>query len=107
MSSVGPKRDWKDARAKVEAEEACRVCKVGGKLEAAHTVGRKFDRPKEGKKELWVDPLSVVPLCPECHRAFDSRELCIIHVLETDEQVRAVADLGSIETARRHLGGEL
>lgn len=104
---MGPKRNWKDAREKVELEGSCRVCKVGGRLEAAHLSGRIHDQPKPGKKELWVAPVSIVPLCPECHRRFDSRELCIIHVLETDEQVRAVSDLGSIESARRHLGGEL
>jgi hypothetical protein len=100
---MGPKRNWKDARAKVELEGACRVCKTELCLEAAHVTGRRHDRPKPGKKELWVDPVSVVPLCgpfPEgCHGAYDRHEISILSVLETDEQVRAVEDLGSIDSA--------
>lgn len=100
-----PKRDWTDARAKVEIEGRCRRC--GGEpphLEAAHLVGRKLDEPHpDGTKRLWVNPDRIVPLCPEDHAAFDAHRLDLLGHLSIEEQLRAVADCGGIEQARRRL----
>lgn len=99
-----PRRDWKAARAKVEEEGECRVCGITRGLQAAHTVGRKYDRPRaEGLKTLWVDPDSIVPLCPSCHGEFDAHETGILEHLTLVEQIYAVAVTGSIESARRRL----
>jgi hypothetical protein len=40
------RRDWTDARSKVDHEGRCRVCKRRGRLEAAHVIGRANDRRK-------------------------------------------------------------
>lgn len=101
------RRDWSDARQKVDAEGRCRVCLRGDKkLEAAHILGRRYDRPRvEGSttKVLLVHRLSVIPMCSECHYAYDSHRLSILKYLTSEEQVRAVEDAGSIELARRRL----
>lgn len=95
-----PQRDWADAQTK---RTACRVC-GGHYVELAHLTGRKYDRPKgPGSKILYIHPDSVISLCPDHHRAFDAHALDILSYLTTEEQVRAVEDLGSIESARRRL----
>jgi hypothetical protein len=101
-----PKRDWKDARAKVEQEGCCRVCKRSGpKLEAAHTIGCEHDEPKTpGSKALYVHPDRIVPLCgpfPDgCHGDYDERHsLNLVHYMTIDEQVQAVRDAGGIAQA--------
>jgi len=112
-----PKRDWTDALAKVQDEGECRICGRTEGLEAAHIMGRSHDEPKLGKdgwplKELYVDPDRICPLCAAwsgygqgkwCHEMVDAHELDLLPFLTTSEQVRAVADAGSIETARRRL----
>ena len=104
---MGPKRDWKDARAKVESEECCRVCKTTeAKLEAAHVTERRYDQPKPGRKELWVAAESIVPLCSSCHKEYDAHCLDIVHVLETDEQEKALRDTGSLIAALRRTAPE-
>lgn len=107
-----PKRIWDDARAKVEEEGRCRICGRAQDLEAAHIMGRKYDRPASpGSKTLYVNPESIVPLCgswngsaqASCHHRVDAHELDLLGYLTQPEQVQAVMDCGSIETARRRL----
>jgi hypothetical protein len=125
MKRSQPKRDWTDARAKVEREGSCRVwrgllgCDGGGQrnLEAAHIIGRKADRfPALGHigwtpREPWVidewpvDPLRIVPLCQKHHRAYDAHELDLLPYLTVEEQAQAVLDAGGIELARNRICG--
>lgn len=113
-----PKRDWTDARAKVEEEGCCRICKRSDrKLEAAHILGREHDEPKvkvgsdgksfTGSKTLYVHPDRIVPLCgpfPEgCHGDVDYHRVNLVHVLTLDEQLQAVKDAGGIAEAWRAL----
>lgn len=104
------KRDWTDARAKVEEEGCCRICKTKArKLEAAHVIGRQHDEPKVNKatgeilKELYVHPDRIVPLCgpfPEgCHGDVDYNRVNLVHHLTIEEQVQAVKDAGGIAPA--------
>src|ERR1044072_284466 len=81
--------------------QVCIVCGRSG-VELAHVTGRVNDRPrKPGSKTGYVEPESVVPLCPEDHRAYDAHELDIVSALETPEMVRAVEDTGSLISALR------
>lgn len=59
-------RDWSQARLKVAAEGRCRVCLSAEKLEAAHTIGRKYDKADE-RGVFMVDQRDIVPLCQTCH----------------------------------------
>ena len=112
------RRDWSDARRKVTDDEGrCRRClRNDVPLEAAHVLGRRYDRPRvEGSttRVLYVHPDSVVPLCGDriegnrpvegCHSLYDSKRIGILGFLTLAEQVRAVEDAGSIEAARRRL----
>lgn len=91
------RRDWSAAREKVEGEGRCRACRRTDRgLEAAHVIGRIHD-PKDGK----VRAVDVVPLCRECHRAYDARSLSILEVLTLEEQAAAVAHLGMLRALRR------
>jgi len=114
MKRSEPKRDWSDARAKVEEEGCCRICKRTDRpLEAAHVLGREHDEPKVSKttgeilKELYVHPDRVIPACgpfPEgCHGAQHNREINTQAHLTLEEQLQAVRDAGSIEAARIRL----
>lgn len=87
------RRDWKDARAKVDAEGECRACHVGGRLEAAHLWPRSMGGTQ--------DASGIVPLCPRCHQLFDSHQLNLGHVLSTTEQAELVRQSGSIASAYR------
>lgn len=105
-----PKRDWTDARAKVEIEGRCRVCGWEGEgLEAGHIMGRRYDEPAHtGTKTLYVNPLRIAPLCPafapeHCHQSYDEKQLDLLSYLAVEEQAQAVLDAGSIESARRRL----
>lgn len=93
-------RSWTDARAKVEDEEFCRVCKMGGGLQAAHTIGRVHD-PDDGK----VRPDDIVPLCVKCHMDYDAHKLNLLPYLTIEEQAAAVSHVGIIGALRR-LSGE-
>jgi hypothetical protein len=90
------RRDWKAARAKVDAEGECRVCQSPHDLQAAHTVGRSHD-PTTGK----VRPVDVVPLCGPCHRQYDARALSLLPYLTHDEQAAAVEHVGIVSAYRR------
>lgn len=94
------RRDWKAARAKVDDEAECRVCRSPYDLQAAHTVGRSYD-PPSGK----VRALDVVPLCPGCHMAYDGRRLDLLPHLTYAEQAAAVEHLGILRAAHRLSGG--
>lgn len=95
------------ARAKVEAEGACRACGIGGahRLDAAHIIARGATRAARG----YADPLNIVPLCSRakggtgCHDEYDARQLDLLPVLRVEEQARAVELAGGIEAARRRL----
>ena len=109
---MGPKRDWGDARAKVEGEGQCRVCGSSRSVEAAHILGRKHDEPKVGAdgrplKELYVDPIRVIPLCgpfPEgCHGKDHKHELDLLPYLTAGEQAQAVLDAGSMGLALKRI----
>lgn len=116
--SKAPERDWTAARAKVEEEGCCRICKrTDRKLEAAHILGREHDEPKTridagtgeliATKVLWVDPLRIFPACgpfPDgCHGDADYRRINILPHLTLEEQIQAVKDAGGIEAARIRL----
>ena len=90
------RRDWSQARAKVDAEGRCRVCGDARDLQAAHVIGRVHD-PKNGK----VRPDDVVPLCGDCHRRYDGRDLDLLPYLTHAEQAQAVAHVGLVGAYRR------
>lgn len=127
-----PKRDWTDARAKVDAEGQCRVCRCKDRpLQAAHVSGRRYDEHLEcgicegtgvrrdgercrrcagsgWSKALYVNPDRIVPLCEHmtedgCHSLYDAKKIDLLPYLTIDEQVQAVIDLGGIELARKCL----
>jgi hypothetical protein len=101
---MGPRRDWSDIT--IEASDPCRICGAEGQTERAHVSGRRFDKPRPGKRIIWVNPLDVIPLCgpatdsQSCHCRFDSGVLDVIGYLTSEEQVRVVENFGSIEQAR-------
>lgn len=119
MKRSQPRRDWSEARSKVEREGRCRVCGDVGTaiayLEAAHVIGREHDNkaigfgPKEDRSMLWVSPLRIVPLCRHmqggCHPKYDAHELDLLPYLTVEEQAQAVLDAGSIELARNRICG--
>lgn len=90
------RRDWSWARMKCDAEGRCRVCKRSSTVEAAHTLGRKYD-PQDGV----VQPDDIIPLCPDCHRAYDARRLSILAYLTLEEQASAVRLVGIARAAHR------
>jgi hypothetical protein len=95
-------RVWTD-EAQGKRSEGCRVCGYH-EVELAHVSGRVFDQPRTpGAKTVYVEPESVVPLCPEHHKAYDAHALDLLPFLRAPEQLRAVKDYGLIETARRRL----
>ncbi len=103
------RRDWRRARAKVDAEGICRCgCGRTRFLEAAHLANRSFDVkrpvpwPHEWKQPVLVHPDRIVPLAPSCHRAYDAHELDLAGRLTQDEEVQLVADLG-LELARKRI----
>ena len=104
------RRDWREARRKLEREGRCRVCGEGpwSILEAAHTIGRQCDveiTGPGGGVSLYVHPDSIVPLCKTHHMEYDARKLDLLPYLHIHEQARAVEDAGGIERARLRLSG--
>lgn len=100
MRRSQPKRDWTDARAKVEAEGRCRLCGITRGLQAAHTIGRVHDAKRGATR--WVDPDGIVPLCEVDHQAYDRHEVDLLGYLTAAEEVFAVRTVG-LEQARRRL----
>lgn len=90
------KRDWKEAREKVEEEGSCRYCGAANP-DAAHIVPRSLGG---GQSKA-----SIVPLCRGCHTKYDHKQLDILSVLHLDEQMEAARTLGSLERAYLHLRG--
>lgn len=99
---MAPTRDWREARAKVACEGACRVCRAlpgerrGHRIvtvEAAHVAGRRYDTGV-------VRACDVVPLCgpfgdsTACHTRYDHGELSLLPFLSHAEQVAVVEHLG-------------
>lgn len=89
------KRRWQAAREKVEEEGRCRNCGLGGILEAAHIIPRS----RIGIGRGGEDQLNVLPLCPGCHRQYDSNQLEVLPLLTLTEQSYIVLLVG-IEEAR-------
>ena len=116
------KKVWTEARAKVDGEGKCRACgrrPFDGKsprvfkLEAAHTVGQKYQdeiriEVEGGPKIKVVKAVSVVPLCLAedggCHEAYDSGRLDLLPHLTTEEQLDAVAAVGMHRAYERTTG---
>lgn len=89
------RRDWTDAKRKVEAEGVCRNCHSGSTLEPAHLIHRGMGGGMEAE--------NIIPLCRTCHKAFDSHMLDILSLLTLEEQLAAVRNAGGIENARIRL----
>jgi len=91
-------RKWSD-EANEKRYEGCRVCGAIF-VELAHVTGRIHDRPRtHGSKTVYVEPESVVPLCPEHHSLFDAHRFDLLPYLHLDEEIRAIEDAGSIGLA--------
>lgn len=94
------RRNWKEARAKVDTENGrCRVCGAPN-AEAAHVIPRSL-APGVGNN---MSADNVVPLCggPDgCHGAYDRHELDLLPYLTLPEQVAAVRQAGGIALAYR------
>jgi hypothetical protein len=112
-NSTPLRREWHDARAKVEREGRCRVCGSTRDLEAAHIIARRCDAEMTGPRGgryLYVHPDTIVPLCGAfseraCHMMYDRRSLDLLPYLHLHEQIRAVEDAGGIMSALKRLGG--
>lgn len=117
------RRDWSDAEYK--RASGCRVGysegyeSCDGPVELAHSVGRRWDEPREwvlvyesddsrmerrASFELWVDPDAVVPLCRDHHRAYDAHRLDLLPYLTLEEQAYAASKLGLVRALKR-VGG--
>ena len=92
------KRDWTEPLAKKAREGECRACHAGDRaLDAAHVIPRSL-----GGTE---DQDATVPLCRQCHRAYDARELDLLPYLTHAEQAHAVSLVGMF-TAWHVITGE-
>ena len=108
-------RQWQDAIEKVESEEACRVCGATDFVDAAHILGRKYDRvvvgPRGGKK-LYVDPRGIIPLCGAFsknfhHGLYDQHQLDLTNYLTEEEIAFAIAEIGAGRAFIRISGAEV
>lgn len=91
------KRDWREARAKVEEEGRCRLCWRGGQLDAAHVIPRSL--APGATNNMGRD--NIVPLCRRCHELVDSHQESLLPVLTLNEQCEAVRQAGGIAAAYR------
>lgn len=111
-ASSQPRREWRAARRKVNTERECRVCHAGlsdAWIEAAHVIGRQYDRPRDeeaagAERVLYVHPDDVVPLCTSCHGLYDSHRLDLLPFLTLTEQARAVSHVGIVRALTRTTG---
>lgn len=96
-------RDWTRARAKVNYEGKCRVCASTNLLAAAHTAGQKYDRAADGSRNgvLVVEPDDIVPLCVDCHTAYDLHRLDLLPYVTNIEAARVVLHLGLVGAYKR------
>ena len=104
------RRDWSDVKKKMQMRE-CRGCSYEQRfwIQRAHLVPRRFDEVRKGPKGakyLYVHADNVVPLCIECHRAFDAGELSLVGKLTMRELRHVVSILGKHRARRRLSGGE-
>ena len=96
--TVAKRRNWREARDKVEAEDyRCRVCRSSFQVEAAHVIPRSL-APGVGNN-MGAD--NIVPLCRECHVEYDQHRLDLLPYLNMGEQVAAVRQAGGIALAYR------
>jgi hypothetical protein len=51
-----------------------------------------------------IDPKGIVPLCVECHMAYDAHKLDLLPYLNYAEQSKVVADLGIVRAYKRLTG---
>lgn len=104
------KRDWTAFIEKKESEGRCRLCGIGGRLEAAHIIPRSRIPVHSGLAE---DARNCVPLCPDCHRRVDVADprtgfrQGLIHVTTPQEQAYCVELVGIEEAYGRLLGRRL
>jgi hypothetical protein len=93
------RRDWKEARQKVEREGfRCRVCRSSFQVEAAHVIPRSL-APGVGTN---MSADNIVPLCGDlCHPAYDQHRLDLLPYLTLPEQLAAVQQAGGIALAYR------
>lgn len=84
-------RDWTEPQAKVALEDACRACNRVGGLDPAHLWPRSL-----GGNE---DPDNIVPLCRDCHWAFDSGRYDLGRDLTLREKQKVV-ELAEISGSR-------
>lgn len=91
------RRDWKEARAKVDHESGrCRVC-YAPNADAAHVIPRSL-APGVGNN---MSADNIVPLCRDCHTEYDQHRLSLLEYLTLPEQVAAVRQAGGIALAYR------
>lgn len=106
------RRNWTEARAKVDLEGRCRVCGSSWRVEAAHVIPRSV-APNGGEH-----PDSIVPLCGDyvdqdgravkgCHSRYDdkSEAFDLRPYLTAGELEAAVAAAGTWGMAQRITGG--
>ena len=97
------RRNWKEARQKVEREGfRCRVCRSSFQVEAAHVIPRSL-APGVGTN-MGAD--NIVPLCRDCHIEYDQHRLDLLPALTLPEQVAAVRQAGGIALAYRRTTNE-
>jgi len=94
------RRDWTEARAKVDAS-VCRSCGTTGRLDAAHIISRSIKAVDNQSAD------NCVPLCRRCHELQHRGELKLIAsgLLTTEEQAAAVLSAGSIHRAVELIDG--
>lgn len=105
-----PPRYWDAAVAKRDREQVCRACGSQFWLQCAHVSGREYDEVidlDDGTSVRFVEPADCVPLCIDCHRAYDARELDLLPHLTYEEQAAAVAHLGIVRALHRTSGQSL
>jgi hypothetical protein len=124
---VEPPTDWSEALKKKLRLGCCRVCKARHRgLEAAHTISRRFQdqyrtvvvasgtaerwgKPytyEERRKERYVPADAIVPLCTDCHRAYDAHELNLLPYMTYAEQANAVFAVGMVRALRLCTSGQ-
>lgn len=105
-----PPRYWDAAIAKRDRERVCRVCGSQFWVQCAHLAGREFDEVidlDDGTSVRFVEPSETCPLCMDCHRAYDARELDLLPHLTYDEQSAVVRHLGITRALHRLTGQRL
>ena len=93
------RRDWTEARAKVDAASGCRVCGAISNLEAAHIIPRSI-APNGGEGAN-----SIVELCQRDHFRYDNYQLDLAPYLTAEEMAQAVIATGSLASATRVISG--